>query len=195
MQQPMRKNKKCSLYKKKKEVKAKQVPKTIFIPFILAFFFLVRAPAQETVPASGGDASGSGGTVSYSVGQLFFNIHTGTSGSVAGGVQQPWEISVVTGIPEAEGIDLLVSAFPNPATDYLILRVGNYDHQNLSYQLFDVNGRLIANRQIESNQTRIDMTGLVYGVYFLRVYSREITDPTGISQPSRRVKTFKIVKN
>ncbi len=169
---------------------------SLLITVLLAFIFpLSTSLSQEAIPASGGNAVGSGGSASYSVGQLFYNIHTGTSGSVAEGVQQPWEISVVTGIPEAEGIDFILSAFPNPATDFLILRVENYDYQNLSYQLFDVNGRLIMNKPIESNQERIGMAGLVYGVYFLRVYSREITDPTGISQPSREVKTFKIVKN
>ena len=191
----MRKNEKCKSYNVKEEFSAKQLPKTTFTLLILVFFCIADATAQETITSSGGKASGSGGSVSYSVGQLFYNIHTGTSGSVAEGVQQPWEISVVTGIPEAEGIDLILSAFPNPATDFLILRVENYDYQNLSYQLFDVNGRLIINKQLESNQARIDMTGLVYGVYFLRVYSKDVTDRTGISRPPQEVKTFKIVKN
>ena len=57
---------------------------------------LTVATAQESVSASGGEASGSGGSVSYSVGQLFYRIHTGTTGSVAEGVQQPYEISVIT---------------------------------------------------------------------------------------------------
>ncbi len=191
----MRKNEKCKIYSVKEEVKTKQLPQAIFTLLVLVFFCLVPMTAQETITASGGDASGNGGSVSYSVGQLFYNIHTGTSGSVAEGVQQPWEISVVTGIPEAEGIDLILSAFPNPATDFLILRVENYNYQNLSYQLFDVNGRLIMNKPIESNQVRIDMAGLVHGVYFLRVYSKDVTDRTSISLPLREVKAFKIVKN
>ena len=191
----MRINKKSTSLRAKGKILSKQLLKTTIMLLFLVFAGLDTSIAQQTVPASGGKASGSGGSVSYSVGQLFYNIHTGTSGSVAEGVQQPWEISVVTGIPEAEGIDLILSAFPNPATDFLILRVENYDYQNLSYQLFDVNGRLIVNKQIESNQVRIDMTGLVYGVYFLRVYSKDVTDRTGISRPPREVKTFKIVKN
>ena len=191
----MRINKKSTSLRAKGKILSKQLLKTTIMLLFLVFAGLDTSIAQQTVPASGGKASGSGGSVSYSVGQLFYNIHTGTSGSVAEGVQQPWEISVVTGIPEAEGIDLILSAFPNPATDFLILRVENYDYQNLSYQLFDVNGRLIVNKQLESNQVRIDMTGLVYGVYFLRVYSKDVTDRTGISRPPQEVKTFKIVKN
>jgi hypothetical protein len=41
--------------------------------------------AQNTIPASGGNASGSG-TASYSVGQVMYQTHTGTNGSVSEGV-------------------------------------------------------------------------------------------------------------
>lgn len=76
--------------------------------------------SQNAIPATGGNASGSGGSVSYSVGQVTYLINTGTSGSVAQGVQQPYEISVVTGIEEASGIELEFSVYPNPASDFAI---------------------------------------------------------------------------
>ena len=50
---------------------------------------LTGLQAQESVNATGGDASGSGGSVSYSVGQITYQTHTGINGSVAEGVQQP----------------------------------------------------------------------------------------------------------
>jgi len=78
---------------------------------------------QEVIPVTDGNATGSQGSVSYSIGHVFYSIHAADVGSVAEGVQQPYEISVVTGIQEAAGINLIVSAFPNPVTDYLILRV------------------------------------------------------------------------
>lgn len=68
--------------------------------------------AQEKIIATGGDASGSGGSVSYSVGQVTYQTHIGTNGSVSEGVQQPYEISIITGIDEAEGINLTVLAYP-----------------------------------------------------------------------------------
>ncbi len=36
------------------------------------------AQAQESVNATGGDATGSGGTVAYSVGQVVYTTNTGT---------------------------------------------------------------------------------------------------------------------
>ena len=155
---------------------------------ILAFTFsLSSSSAQETFPASGGDAKGSGGSVSYSVGQLFYIIHTGTAGSVAEGVQQPFEISVVTGIQDAIGINLVFSAFPNPAFDYLILRVDNYDFENLEYFLYNVSGRPLKEGKITAFETTISVASLVPAVYFVKVIQ---TIPS-----YQEVKTFRIIKH
>ncbi len=110
---------------------------------ILLGLGLTGLQAQESVNATGGDASGSGGSVSYSVGQVVYTTNTGTNGSVTQGVQQPYEISVVTAIEEAKGINLTVTAYPNPATDYLTLRIDEFEISNLSFQLYDMSGKLL----------------------------------------------------
>jgi hypothetical protein len=144
---------------------------------------LTGLQAQEAISASGGNASGSGGTASYSVGQIVYTTNTGTNGSVAQGVQQPFEISVVTGLEEAKGINLSVSAYPNPTTDFLNLKVENYDNTNLSYQLFDISGKLLETKNITGNQTSIVMSNLVPATYFVKVILG-----------NKEVKTFKIIK-
>lgn len=140
--------------------------------------------AQTVVPATGGNASGGGGTVSYSIGQIVYTTTANTNGSVAEGVQQPFEISVVTGLEEAKGINLSVSAYPNPTTDFLNLKVENYDNTNLSYQLYDVIGKLLENKKIEGSETSIITNNLIPATYFLKVI-----------QNSKEIKTFKIIKN
>jgi len=157
--------------------------------FILSTFILYISPlsAQTSVNATGGNASGSGGSASYSVGQVAYQTHAGTSGSVAEGVQQPFEISVVTEIEEAKGINLTVSVYPNPTTDYLTLEVDastTLSIQSMIYQLFDMNGKLLQSEKITGNQTSIVMSNLVPATYFVKVI-----------QGNKEVKTFKIVKN
>lgn len=145
------------------------------------------AQAQESANASGGDATGSGGTVAYSVGQVVYTTNTGSSGSVAQGVQQPFEISVVTAIEEARGINLSVTAYPNPTTDYLQLKVDastTLSIRSMSYQLYDMNGKLLQSEKITGNQTSIVMSNLVPANYFVKVV-----------QGNKEVKTFKIIKN
>src|SRR5574344_478883 len=104
---------------------------------------LTGLQAQESINTTGGNASGSGGTVSYSVGQVMYNTHTGTNGSVAEGVQQPYEISVVIGIEEAKDINLLLSAFPNPTDDYLTLEIQSIIQTQYFASLYDLNGKLL----------------------------------------------------
>ncbi len=145
---------------------------------------LTGLQAQTAVPATGGNASGSGGTVNYSVGQVVYTTNTGGSnGTVAQGVQQPFEISVVTGLDEAKGINLAVSAYPNPTTDFLNLKVENYNNTNLSYQLFDISGKLLEIKKITGNETSIVMSNLVLATYFVKV-----------TEENKEIITFKIIK-
>jgi hypothetical protein len=141
--------------------------------------------AQEAIPSSGGIASGSGGTASYSVGQVVYTTNDGgENGTVAQGVQQPFEISVVLGIEEAEEINLSVSACPNPTSDYLTLSVANLDASKLAYQLYDINGNLLQSEKITGNEISIFMSNFVPATYFVKV-----------TNENKEVKTFKIIKN
>ncbi len=140
--------------------------------------------AQNTIPATGGNATGAGGTSSYTVGQVVYNTYTGTNGSVAQGVQQPFEISVVTGIEEALGISLEIMVYPNPTTEFITLKIETHEVLNLRYQLNDIKGNLLQDNKIEGNETSIVMSSLLPATYFLKV-----TDNKKV------VKTFKIIKN
>jgi len=140
--------------------------------------------AQESVNAMGGIVSNSGGSVSYSVGQVADQTHTGTGGSVAEGLQQPYEISVVTGIEETKSIRLSVTAYPNPTSNYLILEVKNFELSTLNFQLYDMNGKLLQSEKISGTRTNIVMSNLVPSTYFVKVI-----------QNSKEVKTFKVIRN
>ena len=146
-------------------------------------FALNSIQAQQAIPAAGGNASGSGGSVSYSVGQIVYTTNAGTNGSVAQGVQQPFEISVVTGIEQANGISLQCSAYPNPATDYVKLKIENYQFENFTYQLYDFNGKILENKKLVESETSIFMGNYAPAIYFLKVI-----------QSDKGIKTFKIIK-
>ena len=96
--------------------------------------------AQSTIPATGGNAEGSGGTVSYTVGQMFYRFNTDGNGYEAQGVQQPYEISVITAIEGVDAISLEMMVYPNPVSDLLKLRVESYETENLSFKLYNTMG-------------------------------------------------------
>lgn len=151
---------------------------------------LTGLQAQEAIPASGGNASGTGGSATYTVGQVVYTNNTSTSGSVAQGVQQPFEIFVVTSIEEAKGITLECTAYPNPVADHLILKISGAETQSfasasLQYiaSLYDTNGKLLEIKKIENNETSIGMSNLAPAIYFLKV-----------TQNNKEIKSFKIIK-
>jgi len=148
--------------------------------FCLAFAGL---HAQEAIPASGGNAKGSGGTVSYSFGQVYYISVEGVNGTVAQGVQQPFEISVVTGTAKADKPDPDYAAYPNPAGGYVMLIVKNHNTENMTYQLYDNSGKSIKSKKMKSNETRNDLKNLKVAPYFLKV-----------SLDGKEIRTFKIVK-
>ncbi len=99
-------------------------------------------------------------------------------------MQQPFEISVVTAIEESKGINLKVSAYPNPTIDYLTLSVADFDATKLSYQLYDIGGKLLRSEKITSTQTSIVMSNLLPATYFVKIIGS-----------NKELITFKIIKN
>jgi spore coat protein U-like protein len=163
--------------------------KTITTVLASALFALV-AQAQQATTATGGDASSSGGTVAYSVGQVVYTVNTDFTGSVNQGVQQPYEVLTV-GVRETE-LNISLSVFPNPTATDLTLNISNYNNEELSYQIFDMHGKLLGDGQVTAQQTQIKTANLPSSTYFVNVLTQE-NPSAGTS--SEKIQSFKIIKN
>jgi hypothetical protein len=151
-----------------------------FLPLVLAAHVL---HAQQASVATGGDAGGAGGSMSYTVGQPACITLAGAAVSLAQGVQQPYEISVTTGIGErADGFTL--AAWPNPTAEDLELTAAGDLPKPLRYQLHDAAGQLLAEDRITTDRTRIPMAGRAAGTYLF-----------GVLGPTGPLRTFRIVKH
>jgi len=123
--------------------------------FILAS---AHAQAQNTFTNGSGGTSGTTGSVDYTIGQVVYTSLYGVSGSVLQGIQQPYEISIITSTEFVKEITLAISTFPNPVKDFLILKINSSiktNNQFTYYQLFDTNGKLLKNEKIVKNETNI----------------------------------------
>jgi len=99
----------------------------------------------------------------------------------------PYTFNVASGPESVDENSNLLDQFiiyPNPTTISLTLKVGNYNSENLNYQLYDGNGRMLAESKICQAETVISMETLPAGSYFLKV-----------SNGSIEMKTLKIIKN
>jgi len=140
--------------------------------------------AQQAISTAGGEAAGAGGIVSFTVGQTPYISLMSSSGSVIQGVQQPFEIYDVTNLNPNKEITLVCEVYPNPATDFLILKVLRNRFENLSYQLIDMDGKILEEKPIGEVETSISLQHYLIASYFLKV-----------TYNTKEIKTFKIIKN
>ena len=149
---------------------------------------------QQAIPATGGNATGSGGSVSFSVGQVVYTTKQSSGGIISEGVQQSYEISVISGVGDEKTITLFCSVYPNPVVSDLTLRVDENIIHPLAYQLYTIDGKFIQYAAIVSSETTIAMGSLSTGLYLLRIVETKSTVAPS-SSSLRVVKIFKIVKN
>ena len=154
---------------------------------IFSQFYFLDLPSQAAVLPAGGDASGSGGSVAYSIGQAAYTHIDGESGRISLGVQQPHFVIMVN----TEELDIQIDAtlYPNPVRDeiYLVLHdapVESLDINELSLRLHDVAGREIIRKNIADETTSLSLHELSESVYILTVYHKNVA-----------LKSFRIFKS
>lgn len=158
--------------------------KKLFSTISLFMLAVMSLSAQSALVGTGGEASGSGGSVSYSVGQIAVQSNSEGSTSISEGVQQPYEIQTI-GIDNYPGITLNAVVYPNPTQGTVILSIDSFDSFSdiVFARLYDGNGKQIRVIRIADHQTEIGMESLSTGTYYLNLFSGK-----------QMLKSFKVVK-
>jgi hypothetical protein len=81
---------------------------------------------------------------------------------------------------ESKQIELYISS--NPTTDFVKINT-NRLNTDLSFQLYDINGKLLQNKKVENNETYVDLRNLSFGAYYLKIIDN-----------TNWVRVFKVVK-
>lgn len=150
--------------------------------YILFFIIIFNTHAQQTTVSVGNTTIDEGGSASYSIGQVVYTTHIGTNGSMAEGVQQPYEFFSL-GTDNFSDIVLKWNAYPNPTSNLLTLEIINYDVSSLRYVMIDLSGKIIETNKITQDKTEIDMSHRVSSTYLVTLIENNKT-----------LKTFKIIK-
>jgi hypothetical protein len=147
--------------------------------FILIF---INTHAQDVIDASGSVANGSGGSTSYSIGQITYKSDSGSGEIVTQGVQHAFELFVLD-VSNTINLKYQIKIYPNPTVDNLIIKISDINLKNLTYYLYDVNGKLLKSQKINQNDTIISMKKFQTAIYFLNIFDT-----------SKQIKSFKIIK-
>lgn len=141
--------------------------------------------AQNAIISSGSNASGAGGSVSYSAGQVVYRTQTSTIGKINQGVQQPYEF-YITSVATNRNILLEMMVYPNPTRTVVNLRIDNAENkEDLFYLLYDIKGTLLKQQNIINQITEIPLSDFAVGNYILKVTNQQL----------EILQTFKIIKN
>jgi hypothetical protein len=151
--------------------------------FIFLGYFTIafQVSAQQSVNSSGGDATGSGGSSAYSIGQVVYTSNSSATGTISQGVQQAYEIYAL-GI-DNEKQDLILYLYPNPTSQFITLDINTSDLQNYSVQLTDIHGKQILEIENLQSKTEMNINNLPTASYYL-----SLTNGKSV------IETFKIVK-
>ena len=157
-----------------KLIKKSLIPIVVFISFGFSSF------GQNALSAAGGDFKTSGGSTSFTVGQVAYILKKGTGSYLNEGVQQVYTKKTT---PIEELVYLKeVQLYPNPTQETFNLIISTKEDIQVRYIIMDYLGKEIRNGNILSEKSEISLRDLPSGNYFISLKSK------------KEIRIFKIVK-
>lgn len=154
-----------------------------FLTIALVLAAIVSTFAQNAVVPAGDNIKGTEGSISFTIGQTAYEPLSGQNLSISPGVQQAYEF-FTTAVYDELPVDLDCVTYPNPVADIINIKVPQQNIRKLNYKLIGLNGKEIKHGQIDS-----EITSIPFGTYPSSTYILVI------SENSKMIKTFKIIKN
>tara|TARA_B110000046_G_scaffold178797_1_gene207106 strand:+ start:392 stop:853 length:462 start_codon:yes stop_codon:yes gene_type:complete len=134
--------------------------------------------AQEVVSTQGDSYSNASGNIDFTIGEVVINTGTdGTNDITQGFHQTNWNFLGV----DDHGQNYEATIFPNPTEDLLNIRTSTFE--NVTYTLYDAQGKLVMQDILSAEQTPIQVSQLAPGSYSLT-----------LNNQTQNLKTFKLVK-
>jgi hypothetical protein len=151
------------------------------ILLLLLVVFSHGLHAQQVVSTAGSSMSNASGSISYTIGEgVTRTISKGDNTLTQGFHQTTLTVSMINELKE---LDFTISVYPNPTTDLVNLIIGKENAVGLWYQVSDLNGKLVAQKELITNHVIIPFQYLKSGLYLLTVRDGNLN-----------LKSFKIIK-
>ena len=126
--------------------------------------------SQSAVVSSGESVKSIGGSVSYSVGQVFTEVVTDGVHSIHHGVQQGYTMDELS-VPDVLSLDVVVNVYPNPVIESVYVSLSGYSDGAFMAVLYDGDGKQLCNYLLNKEVNELQMGSYIGGkVYYLTVY-------------------------
>jgi hypothetical protein len=134
--------------------------------------------AQNSLNSSGTLIQSNFGTVSVSIGEVFY-MNKGSDYSISEGIQHGIVINKIL-----TNLNIHVLVYPNPTNNFIFFKVENNNFLNLSYQLYNALGFELLNGIITGTSSYISIKQFPSSVYYLKIY-----------RSKNEMATYKIIKS
>ena len=153
--------------------------KKIYLIFGILSVFLLNVNAQEIISTSGDYFESTDASISWTIGESMIETYSNGTNVLTQGFQQ--SRLTPSSVYELEDSGISVNIAPNPTTDFIHLYIDNY--ADINYQIYDFNGKIIRQADVNSVETMISFSNLSYAAYFLK-----------IMKGTQIIKTFQVIK-
>lgn len=159
----------------------KKIPLILIMAFVCSMVYSKNLK-PDVICAAGSFYANNSNSVSWTIGECIPETFTNSGNELTQGFQQGiYGITTAVNYTETR---MKIDVFPNPATDFVILKIQLPDKRDYFFQLFDSNGFCLKNKKITSIKSEISLSGFSNGIYLLNVF-----DPN-----QKILKSFKIIK-
>jgi len=157
---------------------------------MFSLLYATTISAQEVVSTQGDSYSNANGSIDFTVGEAIINTGTdGTNDLTQGFHQTNWNfLGVEDNAPNYEA-----SIFPNPTSDVLNIKTSSFE--NVTYTLYDAQGKLVLQSILAAEVTPIQVSHLAPGSYSLELIFENSNDGALSSSKRSKSKTFKLIKS
>ncbi len=145
---------------------------------LFSFFTVLMVTAQNVVATQGDSYSNSNAHIDFTIGEVIINTATDGTNFITQGFQQTnWNL---VGLEDfASNYEAII--FPNPTEDVLNIRTSMFE--NVSYTLYDAQGKLVMQDKLSAELTPIQVNQLAPGSYSLT-----------LNNETKILKIFKLIK-
>ena len=154
----------------------------LLVMLSVASFSYTQDLDHFVVGTDGGFAVNNQFSLSYTVGEIVTDLARDTVNNIdlTQGFHQSY-ISIVS--VEDHDFDVDISIFPNPAVDFLNVKISDVNKAN-KLSMYDVSGKLLSQQQIYNNEFKISFSRVSTGNYIL-VFTKD----------DNKIKTIKVHKS
>lgn len=146
--------------------------KKILILFAWIFsstFCFSQSLIPTVVGSTGAFGTSASGNIDWTVGEMMTETFNGGN-SITQGFHQPW-VNIATSVSTLPSVSEF-DVYPNPVSDYLNVHFFGADNSSYTFDLYDVQGRIVFSKSIEDLSLNvIPMGNLNVGIYYLNIYN------------------------